>query len=319
MINIIRINRLAAAIALILSAATLAACHSMPPQNPSVAAARADLTALQNDPSLANRASAAIGDAEAAVQVAEKPQKDVAVGDHLAYIAVNKVKTARALASSRYTEDQLKTVSGQQDQIRLAARTQEADQARLKAESAKLAAAAAERNTALAVQKTADAERNITLAEQKAAEAERAAASAEQQTDEAKARAMALEKELADLHAKKTDRGMVFTLSDVLFATGKADLKSGAAANFGRLAEALKKNPDQRVTVEGHTDDVGSDESNLSLSQRRAEAVKSYLVSQGVDAGLITATGKGEGFPVTSNSTASGRQKNRRVEVIIEN
>lgn len=294
----IRLTRIASAITLVVGAMTLLACQSAPIHDPAVGAARAELTALQTDPLLANRAPTAIKEAETAVQAAEKPQTDPAVGAHLAYLASNKVKAAHALASARYTEDQLKTVSGQRDEIRLAARTQEADQARLQTESAKLQMESAK-------QQTAAAERNTSLAEQ--------------QTVDANARAVALEKELADLHAKKTDRGMVFTLGDVLFATGKADLKAGAMANFDRLADALKKQEDRHITIEGHTDNVGGDEQNMALSQRRAEAVKSYLVNRGIAADRIFATGKGEGFPVTENNAAAGRQKNRRVEVIIEN
>lgn len=301
----IRMTRIASAITLVVGAMTLLACQSAPIHDPAVGAARAELTALQTDPLLANRAPTAIKDAEAAVQAAEKPQTDPAVEAHLAYLASNKVKAARALASARYTEDQLKTVSAQRDEIRLSARTQEADQAKLQAETAK--------------QQTENAKQQTESARQQAATAERNTSIAEQQTVEANARAVALEKELADLHAKKTDRGMVFTLGDVLFATGKADLKAGAMANFDRLADALKKQEDRHITIEGHTDNVGSDELNMALSQRRAEAVKNYLVNRGVAAERITATGKGEGFPVTSNNTAAGRQKNRRVEVIIEN
>lgn len=294
----LRMTRIASAITLGIGTLALLACHTAPVQNPAVGAARAELTALQTDPLLANRAPAAIKDAETAVVAAEKPQKDPAVETHLAYLASNKVKMARALASSRYSEDQQKTVAAERDQIRLAARTQEADQAKMQTESAKM-------QTENARQQTAAAERNTSYAEQ--------------QTTEANARAAALEKELADLNAKKTDRGMVFTLSDVLFATGKADLKAGATANFDRLADALKKQEDRHITIEGHTDNVGSDELNMALSQRRAEAVKNYLVNRGVAAERISASGKGDAFPVASNSSATGRQKNRRVEVIMEN
>lgn len=301
----LRMTRIASAITLGIGTLVLVACHTAPVQNPAVGAARAELTALQSDSLLANRAPAAIKDAEAAVVAAEKPQTDPAVEAHLAYLASNKVRMAHALAASRYSEDQQKAVAGERDQIRLAARTQEADQAKSQAESARLQTESARLQAESARQQTAAAERNTSYAEQ--------------QTTEANARAAALEKELADLNAKKTDRGMVFTLSDVLFATGKSDLKAGAAANFDRLADALKKQEDRHITIEGHTDNVGSDELNMALSQRRAEAVKNYLVNRGVAADRISANGKGESFPVTSNSSAAGRQKNRRVEVIIEN
>jgi outer membrane protein OmpA-like peptidoglycan-associated protein len=108
-------------------------------------------------------------------------------------------------------------------------------------------------------------------------------------------------------------------MSDVLFATGKAELRAGATSGFDRFADALKNQPGHRITIEGHTDSVGGEESNIALSQRRADAVKNYLVRRGVPADSITTTGKGEAFPVAGNETSAGRQKNRRVEVIIDN
>lgn len=135
----------------------------------------------------------------------------------------------------------------------------------------------------------------------------------------ASSRAQELEQELADLKQKETERGTVFTLGDALFETNKSDLKPGAQNNFRRLAEALKQRSGRTVVVEGHTDSQGSNDYNLALSQRRADAVKNYLINYGVDASRITSIGKGEEFPVATNDTASGRQQNRRVEVIIEN
>lgn len=128
-----------------------------------------------------------------------------------------------------------------------------------------------------------------------------------------------LRREVAELNAKKTDRGLVVTLGDMLFETGKSQLKGNAFANLGRLSAFLTNNPDRSLTIEGHTDNVGSESSNEALSQRRAEAVRQYLVQQGISPGRLTAYGKGENFPVASNSTPSGRALNRRVEVIIAN
>lgn len=130
-------------------------------------------------------------------------------------------------------------------------------------------------------------------------------------------RADALEEELKSLQAKKTERGLVLTLGDVLFDSGKSTLKSGAFATVDRLAQALKQSPNRKLTIEGHTDSVGTEDFNMQLSESRAQAVKSALVSRGVPDSQIMAVGKGEGFPVATNDTAAGRQQNRRVEVIL--
>lgn len=127
----------------------------------------------------------------------------------------------------------------------------------------------------------------------------------------------ALRRQLAELNAKQTERGLVVTLGDVLFETGKADLKSSATANLSKLGGFLAQYPDRSLVIEGHTDSVGSEGFNQVLSQNRADSVKAFLLSQGVTANRITAFGKGESSPVASNDSSSGRQMNRRVEVII--
>jgi outer membrane protein OmpA-like peptidoglycan-associated protein len=142
--------------------------------------------------------------------------------------------------------------------------------------------------------------------------------SRERETREAQQRASILEEELRSLRAKPTERGMVLTLGDVLFDTGKATLKPGAYATIDRLASALRQSPDRKVVIEGHTDNVGSDATNQALSERRAHAVQAALMERGVSSNQITAMGKGEGYPVASNEDPGGRQQNRRVELIFE-
>jgi len=121
------------------------------------------------------------------------------------------------------------------------------------------------------------------------------------------------------LQAEATDRGLVLTLGDVLFATGKSDVKVGATSNLNKLVTFLNKYPDRTVQIEGYTDNVGSEDSNQGLSQRRAESVKAYLVQQGIAGSRLTAVGMGESQPVASNDTQSGRQQNRRVVAVIDN
>lgn len=136
------------------------------------------------------------------------------------------------------------------------------------------------------------------------------------QASDARRDAQSLEAELADLKLQKTERGLVLTLGDVLFDTGQSTLKSGAYSALDRLATVLKEKPERKVLIEGHTDNVGSDQNNMDLSERRAQAVQASLTQRGVGRDQITALGKGETSPIAGNDSASGRQSNRRVELI---
>src|ERR1700722_4314065 len=142
-------------------------------------------------------------------------------------------------------------------------------------------------------------------------------ASATLARDQATQRAAALQSEVDALKAKPTDRGLVLTLGDVLFDTGRAQLNPGATRNLDQLVQFLTAHPERRVEIDGYTDSVGTDSFNLDLSQRRADTVKSVLVSQGIDPARIVTRGYGKEYSVASNAESSGRQLNRRVEVVI--
>ncbi|MEO8248081.1 MAG: OmpA family protein [Burkholderiales bacterium] len=168
----------------------------------------------------------------------------------------------------------------------------------------------------------ASTRRQTIVAESERANAEAARRLAEQrgtQASAATARARSLEQQLADLKAKQTDRGMVLTLGDVLFATGRAQLNPGAARTLDQLATFLRENPERSVMIEGYTDSTGSDQTNQVLSERRANSVKSALMDRGIAINRIAARGFGEMHPVASNNSAGGRQQNRRVEIVISN
>ena len=126
-----------------------------------------------------------------------------------------------------------------------------------------------------------------------------------------------LQAEIDKLKAKPTDRGLVLTLGDVLFDTGKSELNSGATRKLDQLAEFLNEHKDRRVEIDGFTDSVGSDAFNQELSRRRADAVKSALLTRGIDGSRINTEGYGKAFPVANNADSGGRQLNRRVEVVI--
>jgi outer membrane protein OmpA-like peptidoglycan-associated protein len=135
--------------------------------------------------------------------------------------------------------------------------------------------------------------------------------------DQATQKASALQSEVDALNAKPTDRGLVLTLGDVLFDTGKAGLNPGASRNLDQLVQFLTEHADRHVEIDGYTDSVGTDSFNQDLSQRRADTVKAVLVSRGIDSERIVSRGYGKEFEVASNSEASGRQLNRRVEIVI--
>jgi len=196
---------------------------------------------------------------------------------------------------------------------------EKAERAKREAEAARLIASAesAEKEKAYreAAMKAQEAERARRQAEARAREAERARREAEK----AKAEIDELLSQLSDLKARQTERGIVLTMGDVLFAFDKATLSPHAFRNVEKLAVFLQKHQNRNVLIEGHTDNVGSDAYNLDLSQRRAEAVKNALVDKGVGAQRVATKGYGEKYPVVSNNTSDGRQQNRRVEVIILN
>lgn len=141
-----------------------------------------------------------------------------------------------------------------------------------------------------------------------------------EQTDDASAarsEAEALRQSMAELQAEQTDRGMVLTLGDVLFDLNQADLKSAGEQTVGRLAEFMREYEDRRVRVEGYTDSTGADSYNQQLSERRAESVRNALVNRGISSTRVESRGYGEQYPVTGNDSSSGRQQNRRVEIVI--
>ena len=142
-------------------------------------------------------------------------------------------------------------------------------------------------------------------------------ATADAARDQANQQTAAIQAELDALKAKPTDRGLVLTLGDVLFDTGKADLNPGASRNLDQLVVFLTDHPERRVEIDGYTDNVGTDSFNLSLSERRADTVRNVLVNRGIDSSRIVTRGYGKDFGVASNVDSGGRQLNRRVEIVI--
>lgn len=283
----------------VLVAAMLVACSSVPPANANLDAARADFQQLQADPQAEPYAGLQLKQANDALQSAQAAfnrADDNVVVDQLAYLAKQRTALAQETIRRKTAEASVTTSSAERDQMRLAARTREAD---------------------AATATTAQAQRETLAAQQQARLANQQAASSQQQAGDAQSRNRALEAQLRELNAQPTDRGMVITTGDVLFETGQAALRSGGVSRIEKLGAFLQAYPLRKALIEGYTDSVGSDASNVALSQRRADAVRAVLVGMGVDSGRLSTLGHGETHPVASNQNASGRQMNRRVEILL--
>jgi outer membrane protein OmpA-like peptidoglycan-associated protein len=207
-----------------------------------------------------------------------------------------------------------------------AARRAQAEADRQAAEQAKAAAQAAaeeaDRQRAAALQAKADADAarqqlavEAEKARQSAAEADRLRQKAEQ--DQAQLRQQLLDEFNQVLQTRDTARGLIINMSDVLFASGRWDLKPVTREKLARLSGIILSHPGLRLQVEGYTDDVGSDAFNQRLSERRADSVRDFLLSQGIADGNVSAQGFGKTNFVADNNTAAGRQQNRRVELVV--
>ncbi|HXE64628.1 MAG TPA: OmpA family protein [Bryobacteraceae bacterium] len=220
---------------------------------------------------------------------------------------------AQALASdAKATEAQQRA----EEEARLRATAQ----AEAAAADAKKREAEAEMASAKQAQAQAEAAKAEALAEQQRLAAAKAAA--ESSKDQAEKDAQALRVRLKDqlnliLQTRDSARGLIVNMSDVLFDVNQATLKPGAKEKLAKVSGILLAYPSLHLTVEGHTDSTGSDDYNQKLSERRADSVLEYLVSNGIATNNIEAHGYGKTRPVASNDTAAGRQQNRRVELVV--
>jgi len=248
----------------------LCACATTPQPNAALESAHAAVTAAESDPNVSKYAAL---DLEAA-------KKDLVVADDAAnhhqeaqiaqpaYMAAQNARLAQMHAAAKADDARVAAGQAQRDQIMLAARNREV-------QNAKMAT-------------------NVALDQRNQ-----------------------LQAEVDQLKATPTPRGLVLTLGDVLFDTGRAELNPGAARKLDQLAQFLNEHKERRVQIDGFTDSVGTDSYNEQLSQRRADAVKAALLSRGVDASRIGTEGYGKAYPVANNTDSGGRQLNRRVEVVI--
>ncbi|HET7102278.1 MAG TPA: OmpA family protein, partial [Terriglobia bacterium] len=268
-----------------------------------------------------------------APQILTKAEASLKMAENLLASKANK---KRIISQAR------QTVQSAEDARSLAVRRQEAEKieqerqaaaakarAEAEAEAKARAEKEAQRQAEIAAAREAQlkAETEATRAREEAARAQAQAQAAKTQAARAEAErarnvARALRAQLLDqlnavMATRDTPRGLVVTMAGVLFATGKYNLRPEAQMRLARLAGIVASHSGLILQVEGHTDSTGSEEFNQKLSEQRAEAVRDFLIQQGVAQQAITAKGFGQAMPVADNSTAAGRQENRRVEIIV--
>jgi outer membrane protein OmpA-like peptidoglycan-associated protein len=266
------------------------------------------------------------GAAKYAPEILSKAQASLAMAENdLAAKADKKKIISTARQTVQFSEDARALAAQRQEEERIAAeRDAAAAQAKSKAEAK--ADEEAKRQAELTAAKQA----------QMQAEADSAALKAKMEADALKAKELAAQADAerarqatADLRAqlldqlnrildtRDTPRGLVVSMGDVLFAIGKYDLQPEAREKLAKLSGVVLAHPGLDLAVGGYTDNVGSDELNQKLSEKRAESVRSYLVAQGLADGSVTSQGFGMSMPVADNATGVGRQKNRRVEIVL--
>ncbi len=309
-----------------------AGCATVPREDPALDNIRADLADLRANELLVQLVPQAITEAERAVRNAGEVVSE-SERAHRILLAEKRIEIARSQGFMAQARQELETLEQERTRLLLRASRLEVEQARLEAEQARLASAATQEEierTRRDADTAREAGQEATRREQQAREeAEAARRLAEAQATEielarreaelAAEAAESLRRRLEFLELRETDRGVVITLGDVLFEVGQSELQPGARENLADVVELLQGEPDKRVRIEGHTDSTGPASVNLRLSQQRADAVRTTLVSMGIAADRIQAVGMGEDFPIASNESDDGRARNRRVDVILLN
>ncbi len=241
----------------------LTACSSPPKKIPVLEQARVDYSEASANVSVVKHAPDELDQARDALAKADtrwQGKDEQWRVEHYAYLAGQRVKTARLIAETKETDKTIKETAHERRDLNLQRREAELVNARLEASK--------------------------------------------------------LKQQMAALQAEQTERGMVLTLGDVLFDVSEAGLAPAAARNIAKIAAFMRQYPERRALIEGHTDSMGDDSYNLGLSRDRAFAVRDALVDAGIVSSRISTQGFGETLPVASNESSSGRQMNRRVQIV---
>src|SRR6266849_5633658 len=231
------------------------------------------------------------------------------------------VAEAQRRQEAERARQQAETAKAEAQRMQQEAQQAAAAAARQQAEAEKASAAALlQQQAAQAAADQAAKDRSAAIAQQRAAEAETGKArqaAAQAEAEKAQRRAQLLSQLNSSWQARDSARGLIVNMSDVLFDTGSYTLKPGAREKLAKISGIVLAHPGLNLQIEGHTDSVGSDEFNQQLSERRANSVRDFLAEQGVPGSAISARGFGKTQPVASNDTAEGRQRNRRVELVV--
>jgi outer membrane protein OmpA-like peptidoglycan-associated protein len=309
----------------------LVGCQTAPKKDLALEQVRAQLEELQQNEQLAGYAPLALGEAERALRQAETATGDHTYRIHLIYMADRRIQIARAVAQREQLEEELQRLGEERNDMLVRASQIEAERARLEAEQARMMSQAraedaerARQEALEAQQREAESARTAVQAIEEAEQAKALAASsataaqlAQREAELAMEQANSLRRQLENLQLRQTESGVVVTLGDVLFESGETDLREEAMASLVEVVDLLQSEPDKLIRIEGHTDSTGDAETNLKISEQRANAVFEALVSLGVSAERVTTAGMGEDFPIASNETEEGRSQNRRVDVIL--
>jgi outer membrane protein OmpA-like peptidoglycan-associated protein len=308
----------------------LAACQSAPKKDLALERVRTSLDQLETDETLTGYAPLALGEAERALRRAEQATQPLQ-REHLIYMAEKQIDIARAMAQREQSLEAYDELEDERNAMRVRASELETAQAREEAAQARLLMAASaedaerrRREAEVAREQELSASREAEMAREEAEQARRLADSraseaelARREAELAMAQMDSLKRQLENLQLRETESGVVVTLGDVLFNTGETVLRDEAMTSLVEVVDLLQTEPDKAIRIEGHTDATGPAETNLRLSQERADSVMAALVSLGVDAGRMKAVGMGEDFPIASNEDEAGRSSNRRVDVIL--
>lgn len=277
----------------------LAGCGGAMVNNEQLTTASEAYDKAEQDGMVVQYAPVALKEAEEALEISRDlwtTKADKSAIDHYAYLAQQKTSIAVETAQFNAATSEISRSEVERQQVLLDVRRSEADRSEARAQSA-LQEAQSERALAVDARESAEQSR--------------------QDAVEASERADLLAQRVNELEARPTDRGLVLTLGDVLFEFGKSTMRSEGMKSMDDLASFLQEYPERNIMIEGFTDNIGSETYNMDLSRNRANSVKSEMMNRNITESRIQISGYGFQHPVATNDTEAGRQKNRRVEIVI--